>query len=173
MPIHRFAPAAFLAAAILASAGRPAWAHNELRTSTPADGAPGRAPREIVAHLRRSASTRRYTQIVVTDADREPMPTRRADGLRDLRHRSTLTATWPTAATPPPTGSCRRTATRCRARSASPSATRPPHRVAGRRVRRRPSDVRPADRAVVVGRRSWSRLVVGAAAAALPARARR
>ncbi|GIF69267.1 hypothetical protein Ais01nite_73020 [Asanoa ishikariensis] len=52
----------------------PAWAHNELTTSTPTDGANLSAPpRQVVLTFAQRLDPR-YTQIVVTDGHREPMP---------------------------------------------------------------------------------------------------
>ncbi|MDG4827460.1 copper resistance protein CopC [Asanoa sp. WMMD1127] len=64
-----------LAVGVLAPAA-PAWAHNELTASAPADGARLAAPPRQVVLTFAQRLDQRYTQIVVTDGHREPMPAR-------------------------------------------------------------------------------------------------
>lgn len=62
-----------LAMAVVVPAA-PAWAHNELTTSTPTDGAHLATPPGQVVLTFAQGLDQRYTQIVVTDTHREPMP---------------------------------------------------------------------------------------------------
>jgi len=65
-----------LAAALVAHApARPAWAHNQLRASDPADGAMlADPPAQVVLEFTESLNPT-YTTIVVTGADSRPVPT--------------------------------------------------------------------------------------------------
>lgn len=67
---------AVLAAALVTLApARPAWAHNQLRASDPADGAVlADPPAQVVLEFTESLNPT-YTTIVVTGADSRPVPT--------------------------------------------------------------------------------------------------
>ncbi|GIF77240.1 copper resistance CopC family protein [Asanoa siamensis] len=60
--------------AVVVLPAAPAWAHNELTSSAPADGARlATAPGQVVLTFTQRLD-QRYTQIVVTDGHRAPMP---------------------------------------------------------------------------------------------------